>query len=206
MIKLDKDSKKQLIDALEKRSLVIEGNILKIFDIENDPDFAKYIHTAIQKDKETRKKRLEMTKKVQFQNVELEKTKAELSESLRKTQESVDELIKSKLEADKLREEAEKAKYIAENAKEQAENDLDLLQRKTQGELIGKIVKMALWIVGGVGILTTLVFIISIIYGKDTQIISSTWSNITGILLTNSFSILGTIMGVKYVNNGTVIK
>jgi len=34
--------------------------------------------------------------------------------------------------------------------------------------------------------------------GKDTQIIGSTWSNMFGILLTNAFSIVGTIMGVKY--------
>jgi hypothetical protein len=33
---------------------------------------------------------------------------------------------------------------------------------------------------------------------KDTAIIGSTWSNIVGILLTNAFSIVGTIMGVKY--------
>ena len=32
----------------------------------------------------------------------------------------------------------------------------------------------------------------------DTDIIGSTWSNMFGILLTNSFSIIGTIMGVKY--------
>jgi hypothetical protein len=34
--------------------------------------------------------------------------------------------------------------------------------------------------------------------GTDTQIIGSTWSNMFGILLTNAFSIVGTIMGVKY--------
>ena len=33
---------------------------------------------------------------------------------------------------------------------------------------------------------------------QDTQIIGSTWSNMFGILLTNAFSIVGTIMGVKY--------
>jgi hypothetical protein len=89
---------------------------------------------------------------------------------------------------------------LAENAKEQAENDLDILQKRTQNELTGKIVKVALWVVIGVGILTTLVYLISIFLGKDTQIIGSTWSNMLGILLTNAFSILGTIMGVKYAN------
>jgi hypothetical protein len=39
---------------------------------------------------------------------------------------------------------------------------------------------------------------ISLFMNKDTQIIGSTWSNMFGILLTNAFSIIGTIMGVKY--------
>jgi hypothetical protein len=207
MIKLDKESKKQLIETLEKRKVAIEGNILKIFDTEGDEEFKNYINQAIEKDKESRRKRLEMTKKIQIQNYELtkskeelEKTEVELNESLKKTQESVDELIKSKLEADKLRDEAEKAKQLAVNAKEQAENDLEILQKRTQNELTGRIVKVALWIVIGVGIVTTLVYITSLLLGKDTQIIGSTWSNMLGILLTNAFSILGTIMGVKYAN------
>jgi len=36
------------------------------------------------------------------------------------------------------------------------------------------------------------------ITGKDTQIIGSTWSNMFSVLLTNAFSIVGTIMGIKY--------
>jgi hypothetical protein len=39
---------------------------------------------------------------------------------------------------------------------------------------------------------------LAIINDKETQIIGSTWSNMFGILLTNAFSIVGTIMGVKY--------
>lgn len=38
----------------------------------------------------------------------------------------------------------------------------------------------------------------SSLLGYDSKIIESTWSNLFGILLTNSFSIVGTIMGVKY--------
>ena len=41
-------------------------------------------------------------------------------------------------------------------------------------------------------------YIFAIFMGKETQIIGSTWSNMLGILLTNAFSILGTIMGIKY--------
>jgi len=50
----------------------------------------------------------------------------------------------------------------------------------------------------GVGIITSLMYGVSLMVGSDTQIIGSTWSNMFGILLTNAFSIVGTIMGVKY--------
>jgi len=73
-----------------------------------------------------------------------------------------------------------------------------LMQKRTQFELIGTIVKVALWVIIGVGVLTTLMYGWAITSGTDTQIIGSTWSNMFGILLTNAFSIVGTIMGVKY--------
>jgi hypothetical protein len=55
-----------------------------------------------------------------------------------------------------------------------------------------------LWIVCSVGVITTALFGISLFTGVDNKIIESAWSNMFGILLTNSFSIIGTIMGVKY--------
>ena len=93
---------------------------------------------------------------------------------------------------------AEKARVDAEAAKQNAENDLDLLQKKTQNELITTIVKVALWVIMGVGFVTTGVYVLTLFIGKDTQVISAAWSNIFGILLTNAFSIVGTIMGIKY--------
>ena len=83
-------------------------------------------------------------------------------------------------------------------AKDAALNDLDLIQKKSQFELIGTIVKTALFIILGVGAVTTIMYGMAMWTGKDTQIIGSTWSNMFGILLTNAFSIVGTIMGVKY--------
>ena len=50
----------------------------------------------------------------------------------------------------------------------------------------------------GVGVITTVMYALALTTGADTQIIGSTWSNMFGILLTNAFSIVGTIMGVKY--------
>jgi hypothetical protein len=50
----------------------------------------------------------------------------------------------------------------------------------------------------GVGIVTTALYWIAIVTNKETQIIGSTWSNMFSVLLTNAFSIVGTIMGIKY--------
>lgn len=93
---------------------------------------------------------------------------------------------------------AEQSKEEAHKLRAEAVEDLDTLQKRTQFELIGLIVKTALWIVGGVGVLTSCLYIYVLSSGIDAKIIESTWSNLFGILLTNSFSIIGTIMGVKY--------
>ena len=75
---------------------------------------------------------------------------------------------------------------------------LELLQQKTQFELVGQIVRVALLIIGGVGIVTSAMYALAITYDNETQIIGPAWSNMFSILLTNAFSIVGTIMGVKY--------
>ena len=120
----------------------------------------------------------------EVQNRELNEWK---QDNLRLTEELKIEMVK-----------AEQAKVTAETAKQNAENDLDLLQKRNQTELISTIVRVALYIIVGVGIVTTGVYVFTMIMGKDTQVISAAWSNIFGILLTNAFSIVGTIMGIKY--------
>ena len=176
-MKFNNETKAQLIDCAKAKSVYLEGNILKLIDVSDDEEFDKYVKLAIEKDTDSRKKRLEMTKQVQEQNLELTKWKNE--------NEKINEELKIALET-------------AEKAKEAALNDLDLLQKKTQYQLIESIVKVSLWIVCGVGVVTTLMFALTIIYGIDNKIVESAWSNMFGILLTNSFSIIGTIMGVKY--------
>jgi hypothetical protein len=121
---------------------------------------------------------------IELQNRELIAWK---EDNQRMSLELVEEMKKSEL-----------ARLDAENAKKNVENDLDILQKKTQYELINTIVKSALFVIIGVGITTTFLYVIAIFSGKETQIIGSTWSNMFGILLTNAFSIVGTIMGVKY--------
>lgn len=85
--------------------------------------------------------------------------------------------------------------------KEDALHELEVLQKKTQTEMVEQIVKVALWIILGVGVITTGLYVLALVKGYEVKIIESTWSNMFSILLTNSFSIIGTIMGVKYANS-----
>jgi PAS domain S-box-containing protein len=95
-------------------------------------------------------------------------------------------------------EKSQKLKNAIEIEKNAALNDLDVMIKKGQSELIKVIVKVALAVIVGVGLVTTVLYWMAIIMEKDTQIIGSTWSNMFSVLLTNAFSIVGTIMGIKY--------
>jgi methyl-accepting chemotaxis protein len=93
---------------------------------------------------------------------------------------------------------SKKLKDSIEIEKNAALNDLDVVMKKSQSELIKVIVKCALAVIIGVGIVTTMLYWMAMVTGKETQIIGSTWSNMFSVLLTNAFSIVGTIMGIKY--------
>ena len=95
-------------------------------------------------------------------------------------------------------ENSKKLKESIELEKNMALNDLDVMIKKNQSELIKIIVKCALAVIIGVGIVTTVLYWMAIATNKETQIIGSTWSNMFSVLLTNAFSIVGTIMGIKY--------
>ena len=184
-MKIDKSTRDLLLEIQKKRRLNLEGNILKIFEAEEgDDEFKRYLDTSLEKDRESRKKRLEVTKQIQSRNKELLESE---EENIR-----INEELKIALK------ESEEAKEDATRAKDEALNDLDVLQKRSQTELIGTIVRVALGVILSVGVITTIMYGIAMSTGKDTQIIGSTWSNMFGILLTNAFSIVGTIMGVKY--------
>jgi len=219
MITPDNKTKKKLIDLQIEKDICLEGNILKLFNSNNDKEFQTYLNFCKERDTLTRKKRLEITKKVQEQNTKLIHLNNDNQKMMDDLQSKIEEIEESKLTfevqnkelnewkkenlelTEKLQQEmikSEQARIDAETAKQNAENDLDLLQKKKQTELISTIVRVALYVIIGVGIITTGVYIFTLIMGKDTQVISATWSNIFGILLTNAFSIVGTIMGIKY--------
>jgi hypothetical protein len=220
MIKFNASIKKQLIDLYNEKEIGLEGNILKLIELDDiDTEFNEYINTCIENDRETRVKRLEITKKVQQQNTELtelDKENKKILKELKSTLESVEEskrkivlqnqeLIEGKEENERITkilqeemERTEQAKIEAENAKQIALNDLDILQRKTQTELMGRIVKVALGVIMFISIVTTGMYVFSMLVNKEVDKIGPAWTNMFGILLTNAFSIVGTIMGVKY--------
>ena len=212
-MKVDKSTRDLLLDIQKSKKIVLEGNILKVIEVDpSDVEFSKYIKESLDKDKETRRRRLDITKQVQTQNkdllasqVENERINEELKETLEVVELANKDLLASQIENERINEElktaletAELAKKFAEDAKDAALDDLEIVQKKSQFELMGTIVKVALYVIMGVGITTTLMYAIALLSGADTQIIGSTCSNMFGILLTNAFSIVGTIMGVKY--------
>jgi hypothetical protein len=219
MIKLTPEIQKELITLSETKNLFLEGNIVKVINSDGDDNFEEYLKKCGERDVANRKKRLDITKQIQTQNKELsnlndenQKILEELQLTLKEVEDSKmtfevqnRELNEWKLDNLRLTEEltvemvkSEQARVDAEKAKQHAENDLDVLQKKTQFELINTIVRVALFVIIGVGITTTALYTVALFTNQDTQIIGSTWSNMFGILLTNAFSIVGTIMGVKY--------
>jgi Fe2+ transport system protein B len=219
-MKIQKSTRDILLEIAKHKRVYVEGNFLKLIEPEEgDEEFEEYLKLCKEKDSTSRRKRLEVTKQVQKQNSELERAQKEnkrvnrqLEKALNEAIDSAEQSKKSKEEAEKAKEELEvalqlaeqskeeahKLKAEAEHAKEIAETDLSLLQKKTQTELMGNIVRVALWVIMGVGLLTTALYVFVMVRGLDAKIIESTWSNLFGILLTNSFSIIGTIMGVKH--------
>jgi hypothetical protein len=188
---ITKVTRDSLLKLAKEKKIYLEGNILKIITSSEDDEFNEYIKLCKEKDTSSRRKRLEVTKQVQFQNNQLEL-------AAKKNADLMNELTIA-LEETKISEQkASDAKLEAEILRDNALEDLDSLQKRTQFELMGKIIKVALYVIIGVGLLTTMLFAYTLIFDKDSVIVETTWSNLFGILLTNSFSIVGTIMGVKY--------
>lgn len=180
-VRLPDDVWAALIVFGQRDRLYLEGNILKVLDPEGSPSYQHYVETALALDRDRREKRRQVTKQVQEQNKHLNETYQKLQDALVKEQES---------------------KRAAEEATERVKRDLDYMQKRTQFELMERIVRVALVVILGVGGVVTVMYAIAL-FGispgvSDITLLSNTWSNMLGILLTNSFSIIGTIMGIKY--------
>lgn len=185
MVEVTEHTRNVLLEVAKKRKIYIEGNFLKILKApKGDKEFEEYLKLCKEKDSNARKKRLDVTKQVQEQNKQLEAKQSENESLMQELKTALDQAELSKAEAEKLR--------------DAAVEDLETLQKKSQFELVGRIVKIALIVIMGVGLITTALFAYTLVIGQENPILESTWSNLFGILLTNSFSIVGTIMGVKY--------
>ena len=191
-MKVTPEVKEVLLTLAKEKKIYLEGNILKILKADRgDKEFEDYLKVCKDRDVTARKKRLQVTKQVQSQNKDLVAKQQENDTLMIELQEALDEAKNAEQLAESLRK-------VAEQGKEKALEDLDLMQKKKQFQLIGKIVQVALWVILGVGLITTCLFAYTLVSGQENPILESTWSNLFGILLTNSFSIVGTIMGVKY--------
>jgi flagellar biosynthesis GTPase FlhF len=204
-MKIQKSTRDILLEIAKHKRVYVEGNFLKLIEPEEgDEEFEEYLKLCKEKDSTSRRKRLEVTKQVQKQNSELERAQKENKRVNRQLEKALNEAIdfaeqskKSKEEAEtakeelevalqlaeQSKEEAHKLKSEAEHAKEVAETDLSLLQKKTQTELMGSIVRVALWVIMGVGFVTTGLYVFVLLLGHDSKIIESTWSNLFGILI-----------------------
>lgn len=170
-MKLPVETRKELIELASDKGIFLEGNILKIIEVDDDDEeFAGYLDSAIDRDVDTRKKRLEIMKQIQEQNKELCRTQEKLKNAL----------------------------GVAEDAKAAVEQDLDTLRKRTQFQLMRRVVGIALGLIISVGFVTTALYVTALALEKDTEVIGNAWTSTLGILLTNSFSIIGTIMGIKY--------
>jgi len=188
-----------LLRLAKEKKIYLEGNLLKVIESEKeDKEFTEYLNICKEKDITTRKKRLDITKQVQNQNKELVAKQKENDSLMVDLKTALEDAQKAEEEAKNSAKEASIARKEAEKLRDVAVEDLDSLQKRTQFELMGKIVRVALLVILGVGLLTTGLFTYSLVVGLENPILESTWSNLFGILLTNSFSIIGTIMGIKY--------
>lgn len=208
MISLHETSWDSLILLAEESNVFLEGNILKLIDDEGEDARHEYLQTALKKTKDAQRKRLQVSKKAQQEKRKLEQIQVDNTELMAELQEALDDAKEAEQVAEEARQRAEKHREVAEQertraelAKETAEQNLDLLQKKTQSALMKSIVNVALLVVIGVGVITTIMYIIALTNEtaeSQVTLLGNTWSNMFGILLTNSFSIIGTVMGVKY--------
>ena len=109
-MKVVKSIRNWLLDVQKAKKITLEGNILKLLEAdENDEAFLKYIKDALEKDKESRRRRLDITKQVQEQNKNLLASQEE--------NERMNEELKAALNI------AEEEKIKAEAAKGEAKHE-----------------------------------------------------------------------------------
>ena len=91
-----KVTKEQLLNLYKTKNICLEGNILKLIDPEDDIEFKEYLKVCSDRDKESRRKRLEITKRIQTQNTELTNAQEQNQKLMDELQASLAEMETSK--------------------------------------------------------------------------------------------------------------
>jgi hypothetical protein len=154
-MRVNKETRDLLLEIQKTKRIFLEGNILKVIEAEEgDSEFSDYLKESTEKDKNSRRRRLDVTKQVQEQNSDLLSWQREnqnltdnLKDALSNAEDAKTEALKAKEEAERERQVSEELRIEAEKAKELALNDLDIIQKKSQTELISTIVKVALLVI-----------------------------------------------------------
>jgi hypothetical protein len=192
---------RKLIEIAREHDVFLQGKIIRFISPGESPENRAYLDEASQRERTRRQDRLNFTKEVQQQNVDLRNAQTRNEALVKEIQAALALAESAKVDAEEALKTAEAERTRAEQAWKDAKNDLDYHQKRTQFQLVGRIVQSALWVIMGVGLITTGLYAGALFILEDESsvtLLGNTWSNMFGILLTNSFSIIGTIMGVKY--------
>ena len=152
----EKDSKKRKNRLEITKQIQKQNNELEKAQKENkrvNRQLNKAVDEAIEQ--KTKAEELLITGKQHFRNAE------------KREKEQNQKLTEALKEAEEAHIETQRLKLEAENAKSKAEQDLSLLQKKTQTELMGSIVRVALWVIMGVGLVTTALYVFVMMRGLD---------------------------------------
>jgi len=192
---------RKLVEIAREHDVFLQGKIIRFISPGESPENRAYLEEASQRERTRRQDRLNFTKEVQQQNVDLRNAQTRNEALVKEIQAALALAESARVDAEEALKTAEAERTRAEQAWKDAKNDLDYHQKRTQFQLVGRIVQSALWVIMGVGLITTGLYAGALFILEDESsvtLLGNTWSNMFGILLTNSFSIIGTIMGVKY--------
>ena len=169
----------EILLEISDKGVYLEGALLKVISKSNtlrDEDWLEYLELAHDRDDIKSKERVELTQEALNQKTELEKAHKKIKQQY--------ELLKK-----------EKAKV--EDDVCTLEKNLKVLREKNQLKIMNNVVNICLRIIIGIGVSCSLILVFMLFFGKQSDLVESTWSQSILLMLSNSFSIIATIQGVK---------
>jgi hypothetical protein len=168
---------------ISEKGIYLEGALLKVVIRGNtldDSDWIEYLKVASSRDEIKSSERVELTQEALNQKSELERAHKKIKQQY--------ELLKK-----------EKAKV--EDDVCTLEKNLKVLREKNQLKLMNNVVNICLRIIIGIGLSCSIILVVMILFGKQSDLVESTWSQSILLMLSNSFSIIATIQGVKSIKD-----